>query len=128
RAAQKCLAEEITTMVHGEEALRQAQKISTALFSGDLKQLSANDVRQGFKDVPTYEVESGEINLLDLLVQASISSSKRQAREDINNGAIYINGERTQDLKYILSSVDKLDDEFTIIRRGKRNYYLIRFK
>lgn len=128
RAAQKRLAEEITTMVHGEEALRQAQKISTALFSGDLKQLAANDVRQGFKDVPTYEVENKEHNLLDLLVQASVSSSKRQAREDIKNGAIYINGERTQDLKYVLSSVDKLDDEFTIIRRGKRNYYLIRFK
>lgn len=127
RVAQKRLAEELTTFVHGAEALTQAQKISTSLFTGDLKQLSVNDIEQGFKDVPTYVVEKGDHGLIDLLVQAKISSSKRQAREDIGNGAIYINGEREQDLGYVISADDRIEDTFTIIRRGKKKYYLIRF-
>jgi len=128
RVAQRRLAEEMTTFVHGQEALEQAQKISASLFSGDLKQLSAADIEQGFKDVPTYEVNKEEIHLVDLLVQASISSSKRQAREDINNGAIYVNGERNQDLQHMISQADRIEDQFTIIRRGRRNYFLIHFK
>src|SRR5690625_937295 len=128
RVAQRRLAEEMTKLVHGQDALDQAQKISASLFSGDLKQLSAADIEQGFKDVPTYEVENTEIRLLDLLVQATISSSKRQAREDIDNGAIYINGERNQDLQHVISQDDRIEDQFTIIRRGRRNYFLIRFK
>lgn len=128
RAAQKRLAEEITREVHGQKALEQAEKISASLFSGDLKQLSAADIKQGFKDVPTFEVGKADISLLDLLVNASISSSKRQAREDIGNGAIYINGERNQDLQHIVAADDRIEDQFTIIRRGRRNYFVIKFK
>lgn len=128
RVAQRRLAEEMTTFVHGQEALEQAQKISASLFSGDLIQLSAADIEQGFKDVPTHEVSKEDIHLVDLLVQASISSSKRQAREDINNGAIYVNGERNQDLQHVISQADRIEDQFTIIRRGRRNYFLIHFK
>ncbi|WP_373893086.1 tyrosine--tRNA ligase [Virgibacillus natechei] len=127
RAAQKRLAEEMTRDVHSQAALEQAQKISQALFSDDLKQLSASDIEQGFKDVPTYQASGDETGLIDLLVNASISSSKRQAREDINNGAIYINGERQQDLQYSLTSDDRIEGRFTIIRRGKKKYFLIRF-
>jgi len=128
RAAQKKLAEEMTRDVHSQAALEQAQKISASLFSGDLKQLSANDIEQGFKDVPTFEIEKADISLIDLLVQASISPSKRQAREDIGNGAIYINGERQQDLQYTITTDDRIEDQFTIIRRGKKNYSLIQYK
>ncbi|MEC5421907.1 tyrosine--tRNA ligase [Virgibacillus sp. C22-A2] len=128
RIAQKRLAEEMTEIVHSQEALKQAQKISASLFSGDLKQLSASDIGQGFKDVPTYQVSKKDITLIDLLVNASISSSKRQAREDISNGAIYINGERKRDLDYTVSEVDRIEGKFTIIRRGKKKYYLIDFK
>jgi len=127
RKAQKRLAEEITKWVHSEEALKQAQKISDALFSGDLKQLSVSEIEQGFKDVPTFETEKEDIGLIDLLVNAKISSSKRQAREDIKNGAIYINGERNQDLQHTVSSEDRIEDTFTIIRRGKKKYYLIKY-
>src|SRR5690625_1920925 len=128
RAAQRRLAEEMTRDVHSQSALKQAQKISASLFSGDLKQLSANDIEQGFKDVPTFEIEKTDIGLIDLLVQASISPSKRQAREDIGNGAIYINGERQQDLQYTITTDDRIEDQFTIIRRGKKNYSLIQYK
>ncbi len=127
RVAQRRLAEEMTKLVHGQDALDQAQKISASLFSGDLKQLTAEDIEQGFKDVPTYQAEKSDISLLDLLVQASISSSKRQAREDIGNGAIYVNGERNQDLQHVITEADRIEDKFTIIRRGRRNYFLVSY-
>lgn len=127
RAAQKRLAEELTKWVHGEAALEQAQKITDALFSGDLKQLSVTDIEQGFKDVPTYTTEKEDIGLVDLLVQAKISPSKRQAREDIKNGAIYINGERQQDVGHTVTSDDRIEDKVTIIRRGKKKYFLIQY-
>ncbi|MEI3612293.1 tyrosine--tRNA ligase [Pseudogracilibacillus sp. SO30301A] len=128
REAQKRLAEEMTKMVHGEASLDQAIKISAALFSGDVKQLTKEEIEQGFKDVPTYELEKQDVNLVDLLVDAKISSSKRQAREDITNGAIYINGDRNQDVQYVVSAEDRLEDTFTIIRRGRRKYFLVYFK
>ncbi|MDV2581239.1 tyrosine--tRNA ligase [Alkalibacillus haloalkaliphilus] len=126
RVAQRSLAEEMTKMVHGEEALNQAQRITHALFNGDIKELTKEEVEVGFKDVPTFELEESEKGLIDLLVEANISSSKRQAREDISNGAIYINDERQQDLKYFIDETDRIDDAFTIIRRGKKKYFLIK--
>lgn len=127
RLAQKTLAEELTTFVHGKAALEQAIHISEALFKGNIKDLSADDIEQGFKDVPSYDAVKEDIPLVYLLVDAKISSSRRQAREDIQNGAIYINGDRIQDLSHEVSSTDRIDDRFTIIRRGRRRYFLIRY-
>lgn len=127
RIAQKRLAEEMTKMVHSEEALQQAIKISDALFSGDIKELSVQEIEQGFKDVPTFKMEKADIGLVDLIVQAKISPSKRQAREDIQNGAIYINGERQKEIGYEITAADRIEDVFTIIRRGKKKYTLIDF-
>lgn len=126
RKAQKALAEEMTRLIHGEDALQQAIKISQALFSGDVKNLSANEIKQGFKDVPTYEA-AGEENLVDLLVAAKISPSKRQAREDISNGAVSVNGEKITDTAYVLQEADRIEGQFTIIRRGKKKYTLIKY-
>lgn len=128
REAQKRLAEEVTRAVHGDLALAQAIKISEALFSGDLKKLSSSDIAQGFKDVPTYQADKGDIGIVDLLVNAGISPSKRQAREDVTNGAIYINGERNQDVQHTIGANDRIEDEFTIIRRGKKKYFLVSYK
>ncbi len=128
RQAQRRLAEEMTKTVHGEAALEKAIKISTALFSGDVKELTKDEIEQGFKDVPTYEVEKADVDLVDLLVDAKISSSRRQAREDITNGAIYINGERNQDVQHTVTAADRLEDTFTVIRRGRKKYFLVHFK
>lgn len=127
RKAQIRLAEEVTKAVHGQKALDQAQKISSALFSGDVKKLSIHEIEQGFKDVPTFETNREDVGLVDLLVTANISSSKRQAREDIANGAIYINGERNQEVRHTITETDRLENQFTIIRRGRRNYFLIKY-
>ncbi|EHS08357.1 tyrosine--tRNA ligase [Staphylococcus aureus subsp. aureus IS-24] len=121
REAQKTLAEEVTKFIHGEDALNDAIRISQALFSGDLKSLSAKELKDGFKDVPQVTLSNDTTNIVEVLIETGISPSKRQAREDVNNGAIYINGERQQDVNYALAPEDKIDGEFTIIRRGKKN-------
>lgn len=128
REAQKTLAEEVTKFIHGEEALNDAIRISQALFSGDLKSLSAKELKDGFKDVPQVTLSNGTTNIIDVLIETGVSPSKRQAREDVNNGAIYINGERQQDVNYELTSDDKIDSEFTIIRRGKKKYFMVNYQ
>ncbi|WP_018662449.1 tyrosine--tRNA ligase [Heyndrickxia acidiproducens] len=128
RKAQKALAAEMTRLIHGEEALQQALKITEALFSGDVKNLTVEEIKQGFKDVPSFTIENEEQkNLVELLVAAKISPSKRQAREDIQNGAVYVNGGRVTDTHYTVQETDKIGGQFTVIRRGKKKYYLIRF-
>lgn len=128
RAAQKVLAREVTTLAHGEAAYEQALKISEALFSGDIKELNAEEIKQGFKDVPNYNVDSeDDLNIVELLVTSGLVTSKRQAREDVTNGAIYINGDRVQDLDYQLDETDKIDNQFTVLRRGKKKYFLLKF-
>ena len=125
REAQKALAENVTRFIHGQDALDDAIRISQALFSGDLKSLSAKELKEGFKDVPQVDLNHTTSNIVEAIVETGISSSKRQAREDINNGAIYINGERQQDVNYELSDEDKIDNAFTIVRRGKKKYFMI---
>ncbi|GEN57283.1 tyrosine--tRNA ligase 1 [Halolactibacillus alkaliphilus] len=125
REAHIKLAEEVTSMVHGEKALLQAKRITEALFSGDVKQLNGEEIKQGFKDVPSTDITLDSQTLVDLLVEAKIAASKRQAREDIQNGAIYVNGERNQQLDYQLMDKDLIDGAFTIVRRGKKKYFLL---
>jgi tyrosyl-tRNA synthetase len=128
RKAQKALAEEMTRLIHGQSALDQAIKITEALFKGDVQQLTAEEIKQGFKDVPSYEHKSNEeISIVDLLVEAKIVSSKRQAREDVTNGAVSINGEKITETDYTISEKDRIEGQFTVIRRGKKKYYLIKY-
>lgn len=78
--------------------------------------------------MPNYHVkEEDNLNIVDILVSAAISPSKRQAREDVQNGAIYINGERVQDLTYVLADADKIDEQLTVIRRGKKKYAVLTY-
>ncbi|SDD38059.1 tyrosyl-tRNA synthetase [Terribacillus halophilus] len=127
RLAQTKLAEEMTTLVHGNEALEQAIKISEALFSGDIASLNGAEIEQGFKDVPSHTAVDEDKPLVDMLVEAGISPSKRQAREDITNGAIRINGEKEGDVSRVLTKTDRIDGRFIIIRRGKKKYTLVKF-
>lgn len=128
RVAQKALAKEVTTLVHGAKAYEQAVHISESLFSGDIKGLSADEIAQGFKGVPTYQVsKDDELNIVELLTTSKIEASKRQAREDIQNGAIYVNGERQQDLNYVINEEDRIGGKYVVIRRGKKKYFLLIF-
>ncbi|HFI0120785.1 TPA: tyrosine--tRNA ligase [Streptococcus suis] len=128
RLAQKILAKEVVTLVHGEEAYNQALNITEQLFAGNIKNLSAKELKQGLSNVPNYAVQAEDnLNIVELLVTSGIVTSKRQAREDVVNGAIYVNGERVQDLDYTLSDSDKIDGELTVIRRGKKKYSVLTY-
>ena len=128
RLAQKILAKEVVTLVHGEEAYHQALNITEQLFAGNIKNLSATELKQGLSNVPNYAVQAeDDQNIVELLVTSGVVNSKRQAREDIQNGAIYVNGERVQDLDYNLADSDKIDGELTVIRRGKKKYFVLTY-
>ena len=128
RLAQKILAREVVTLVHGEKAYKEALNITEQLFAGNVKNLSVKELKQGLRGVPNYQVKADDnLNIVELLVTAGVVNSKRQAREDVQNGAIYINGERIQDLDYRLTDADKLENELTVIRRGKKKYFVLTY-
>ena len=128
REAQRALAREVTTFVHGEEAMHEAEKISEILFSGDIKELTAEQVEQVFGKMPSVEVSREKQNLVIWLVDNGIEPSRRQAREDVKNGAIRVNGERIQDLDYELDPTAAFDGKYVVIRRGKKKYFLAKVK
>lgn len=126
RAAQKVLAEEMTRFVHGQEALDEAIEISEALFSGNVQNLTADQIEMSFKDVPSSEAPREETDLVTFLVDVTkISPSRRQAREDIKNGAIYLKGERIQDLSHTVTESDSYEGRFILVRRGKKKYFMV---
>ena len=128
RLAQKRLAEEVTRFVHGEAALQDALKITNALFTGDVQQLNADEIEQGFKNMPTFESEKVEQNLATWLVDLGIEPSRRQSREDIQNGAISINGEKITDLEHVWTPEQSFEGRFVLVRRGKKKYFLVKLK
>ena len=127
REAHKILAREVITDIHGKEEYEKALKLSQVLFSGDIKELTSKEIEEVFKGVPTYETEPGK-TLIDVLVESHAASSKRDAREFINNGAISINGDVVKDENCLIDNSKAIDDKYIAIRRGKKKYYLIILK
>lgn len=127
REAHKILAREVITDIHGKEEYEKALKLSQVLFSGDIKELTSKEIEEVFKGVPTYETEPGK-TLIDVLVESHAASSKREAREFINNGAITINGDVAKDENCLIDNSKAIDDKYIAIRRGKKKYYLIILK
>ena len=123
RVAQEALAREIITDLHGAEAYEQAKMISKQLFSGKIADIDPKMLLRILKDVPHCEVNSG--NLVDVLVQGKICSSKRDAREMINGGAITINGEQIKDLEFQINKDIAIQDNVFVVRRGKKKYHVV---
>ena len=128
RLAQKALAEELVKIVHGEAALESALNITKALFSGNIKELTLDELKVAVKGMPKAQLPKEDINIVDFLVESGVVTSKRQAREDVNNGAISINGDKVTDLAFTIDSSLRLEDSFTVVRRGKKNYKLVEYK
>jgi len=122
RLAQKALAREIITDLHGAEEFAHAVEISEKLFAGDFRSLSLRDIKAGMKNVPQVPLTTGP--LADVLVAAKVCSSKREAREFIGNGAISLNGEVVKDAAFEVSPAMALGGELVIIRRGKKKFYM----
>jgi tyrosyl-tRNA synthetase len=129
REAQRALAREVTALVHGQSEMERAERISKVLFSGDIRELSKREVEDAFQDVPsaTFAKDSTP-ELVQLLVDLGACSSKRQAREDIRNGAISVNGVRCTDVEKVVSGEDRIEGEYVVIRRGKKKYFLAKFE
>lgn len=127
RAAQKALGKEIVTFLHGEEEYNNAIRITDALFSGNIKNLTSKEIEESLSDVLIGIIDS-DINIIDLLVNTGITSSKREARELVETNAISINGEKITFTDYIISKENAIDNKFTVVRRGKKKYYLIEHK
>ena len=127
RIAQKALAHEIITFLHGEEEFDKAVLISESLFSGNISNLTLEEIESGLKDVPNFEIES-ECTLIDLLVNNNVASSKREAREFLTAGSITINGEKVTDENMIITKDLAIGDKAIVIRRGKKKYYMGLFK
>ena len=128
RLAQKALAEELVKIVHGEAALESALNITKALFSGNIKELTLDELKVAVKGMPKAQLPKDDINIVDFLVESGVVTSKRQAREDVNNGAISINGDKVTDLAFTIDNSSRLEDSFTVVRRGKKNYKLVEYK
>ena len=123
REAQKALAREIITFLHGEEEYNKALNISESLFSDKIWNLSSEEIISSIKDVPRFEVENNT-NLIDLLVNEKIVSSKREAREMITGNAISINGKKETNLEKVIIKSDAIEGKVLLIKKGKKNYFL----
>jgi tyrosyl-tRNA synthetase len=130
RAAQKALARELTTLVHGEDALAAAVKASEILFGGSLEGVSEEIFGDVVGEVPTTEFEKAKLaspgaGVLDVLVHAGLCSSKGQARRDIEGGGIYLNNERLTDALRSITTSDLLFGIYLLLRKGKRTYAVL---
>ena len=126
REAHKALAREVITFLHGKEAYDEAVKISQALFSGNVKELTAKEIEMGFNDLPSIEGKE-EMPLVDMLIEAKLASSKREAREFIKNGAVLVNGDKLTDIEAKLGKANAIEGKFIVIRRGKKLYAIVKY-
>ena len=127
RTAQKTLGHEIVKDIHGLEEADRAVKISEALFSGNVKDLTEKEINDVFKGAPSIEIEE-EMTLLDLLVNNNIASSRREAREFLSAGSITINGDKFQDETQMITRDLAIGGHTMIIRRGKKKQFVVKFK
>ncbi|MDH5217546.1 MAG: tyrosine--tRNA ligase [Gammaproteobacteria bacterium] len=131
RAAQRKLAEEMTRIVHGEDALKHAETASQVLFGGDISGLGPDDIQDIFADVPSCEIGAdrfaGEgVSVIDLLAESGTAKSKGEARRLIQGGGIYVNNQKVEDAEQMLSIDGTVDGKFVVLRKGKKSYHLIR--
>ncbi len=127
REAQKVLAREMTCFVHGQKAVERVGAISPLLFYGKIKELSGEDLKDVFSGSAVKELGNfAELPIAEFLVKAGVVDSKRQAREDVENKAIEINGEKIADLDYKLGKKDFMQGRYILAKRGKKDYHFIK--
>jgi len=125
RLAQTTLAKEVVEMVHGKDALQKAINVSEALFSGNIKDLTIDEIEMGFKHLPSLLIEE-DMLLLDALIQLSLVQSKREAREMVKNNAVSVNGEKENDIAFEVKKENAFGKKYTIIRKGKKKYGVLK--
>ena len=126
RAGQKALAAELTELVHGRDGLEKALRITETFFRGNIMDLSADEIREGLADAKKTAIADGTL-LIDALVQAEIAKSKGDARKLIQQGSISVNGEKKTALDTVLNKAEAVDGDFSILKKGKKNYFVVTF-
>lgn len=127
REAHKILAREIITDLHGKEEYEKAIKISEALFKGNFETLTNEELKDAFKGNEVKEIELNK-NIVDILIDLNVATSKRQAREFISNNSIEIKGQKVNNLETIIDETFLVNGNFLIVKRGKKNYYIGKIK
>jgi tyrosyl-tRNA synthetase len=130
REAHRALAKAVTELVHGVEATREAQRASEILFGGELTGIAESTFHEIVGEAPTRELAGSSVDgagmpLIDLLVHAGLSSSKGQARKDLEGGGIYVNNVRETGLQRSVTKADLLFGRHVLLRKGKRNYVVV---
>ena len=124
RVAQKALAYEVVSIIHGEAKAKEAIEMSQALFTGNVKNLSKESILELLGDL---QVEvSGDMLLEDLLIFIKAASSKREAREFVKGNAVSLNGDKVTDPAKMITKADAMYGEYIVVKRGKKNYYLVK--
>lgn len=126
REAHKAIAKCIITDLHGSDAYMEAVKISESLFSGDIKNLTSKEIEMAFKGLDKIIIDK-DMNIVDFLVNTCVCSSKREAREFVNNNSISINGDKINDLDFIINKDVAIDSKYVVVRRGKKKYFIVCF-
>jgi tyrosyl-tRNA synthetase len=127
REAQKELAKEVTRLIHGQDALDEALRVTNALFSGEFSDLTLNEFKMIEKILDSAKVVEGQ-NIISTLVETKLASSNREARQFITSQAVSINGEKVVDLDYVLTKQKTYHQRYVMIRRGKKKYALVIIK
>ncbi|MCI5732577.1 MAG: tyrosine--tRNA ligase [Tenericutes bacterium] len=123
REAHKALAREVITDLHGKEEYEKAVKISEALFGGNVKNLTKEEIEMGFKDVPSFNIDEN-VKLIDMLIENNVCSSKREAREFLKAGSITINGDKVYDEEMLITKDIAIEGSILVIKRGKKKNFI----
>jgi len=126
RIAQKALAESITALVHGEEALKEVLNVTDCLFHGTFEKLSLKELDMASKSLDTISVED-YTGILTALTQTKLASSNREARQFVTSGAVMVNDEKVTDINYVITKEKAYHNQFVILKRGKKKYSFIKF-
>ena len=126
RLAHKALAREVITFIHGKEAYDSALKIAETFFKGDLKDLTFDELKAGVSDLEKVKIDDNT-SLINTLVKVGACSSNSQARELIKGNSISVNGEKVNDINFVLNKSSAFNNEMTIIKKGKKFYYAVVF-
>ncbi len=126
RLAHKALAKEVITFIHGKEAYENAVKIAEVFFKGDIRDLNIQQLKDATADLDKAVIDSGT-PLIDALISIGVCNSKREARDLITGNSISVNGEKVNDLNFVLNREDAFNNELSIIKKGKKFYYAVNF-
>jgi tyrosyl-tRNA synthetase len=130
RSAQQALAREVTRIVHGDEGVTRAEAATQALFGTSIRDLDEATLLDVMSDAPSTQKEQallGTYSLIDALVDSGLCQSKGAARKDITAGGVYVNNDRINEVAATIKSADLIGGAHVVLRKGKKNYHLLRF-